>query len=94
MYAWSGCYAISHIALLAYVALNGFHSISQYSWECDDLALDENTPLLYCSSTGNYYCFITCSHHDQKYSAKHEFFVSGETYDSLCLCFNLYFYYN
>ena len=71
---WNGCYAIERVALLACVALNGYHSGAIYSWEWDDGIVQNSTPLLYSTAVGIYTCTVT---HEQ-FLAKCQFKVEGK----------------
>lgn len=52
--------AEKHVALLACVAINGYHSIAQYQWSFNGYAvLGEIYPVLYTSTAGKYACTIT-----------------------------------
>ena len=59
---WCGCYSSkSGVALLACVAINGFHSSAKYMWEYNGLRVSSHdTPLLYCNQLGKYLCYVTC----------------------------------
>ena len=60
---WCGCYAsqVDRRAILACVALEGYHSQSTYAWFLSGADLQENTPLLHTDREGMYECQVTCS---------------------------------
>ena len=57
---WMGCYSSPHDkrVVLAFVALNGYHSCVTYSWYMNGVDMQEKTPLLYTGNTGEYVCTI------------------------------------
>lgn len=59
---WCGCYTsqVDQRALLACVALEGYHSIATYAWFLGAETLHEHTPLLYTDRVGMYKCLVTC----------------------------------
>ena len=59
---WDGCYASkSHVALLACVAIDGYHGSAKYVWEYNGIRVStHDTPLLYCNEIGKYVCYVTC----------------------------------
>ena len=58
---WTGCYSSNGIALLACVAIDGYHGVSSYSWLHDGNSDSiGSTPLLYCANKGTYVSIVTC----------------------------------
>lgn len=60
---WTGCYSspFEPVALLACVAINGYHGTSSYTWKRGVTILPSHqTPLLYCVTTGSYTCNVSC----------------------------------
>ena len=58
---WSHGFASSedHVALLACVALNGYHPRVSYQWACDGRQLESETyPILYATAVGKFSCSI------------------------------------
>ena len=73
---WTGCFAsqLDGISLLASPAINGYHSIAEYSWERNGIPIaGENTPLLYCCNTGVFKCLVSALGQ----TVHSEFIVSG-----------------
>ena len=57
---WSGVYCSDGCALLVFIPLKGYYSISSFKWMLGDIVLGgEDTPLLYCGACGIYKCTIT-----------------------------------
>ena len=82
---WCGCYTSSsdHTALLACVAINGYHATASYRWElCNITVSTHDTPLLYCTQTGVYICQVTCD--DESISCNFE--VKGKINFKYCYC--------
>ncbi len=59
------------VALLACVALNGYHSLTTYKWQSNEIDLDECSPLIYVTECGLYTCHLTTG----KYIYKFDFTV-------------------
>ncbi len=58
---WKGAYIRNGVALLACVAINGFHSVTTtYKWSRDGYVMQgENYPVVYVEVPGIYGCVIT-----------------------------------
>lgn len=72
---WVGgyCSAPNELALLACVALNGFHSVVQYCWRKDENIMPgEDKPLL-VAGAGTYECSVAYG----SLTLTRKFFVSG-----------------
>ena len=76
------------MALLAYPAINGYHSSARYQWEKNDVpVMGENTPLFYCVEVGVFKCCVST----KEQALDQEFIVSGRYYYRLVLYTKLIF---
>ena len=79
---WSGSYAskIDGVAVMVFVAVNGYHAHAKYTWTKDSNTVEgEEHPIIYSQLAGLYECILTT----QTIKAKKEFYVSCESHSSL-----------
>ncbi len=69
------------VALMACVAINGYHSVASYQWSRDGITLsEESSSILYCGTPGNNTCAVTA----EGCTAKAVYTLTGHGMESPC----------
>ena len=73
---------------MASPAMNVFHSVVCYKWQCNGYDCHEETPIMYAAREGVYICHIVCE--NPVVQMKTEFSVQSELFCNFeCVSYNI-----